>query len=142
MSLPKTHDRLCIIHGKPIMPSFWKRGCRSTGCSICHAKQEWTGQHHNPESKQASGRTAVESGQLLKAASLGGRKQGPIQGRKNRESGQINIAARVGGIAASHNRCHIQKGKINTHCLLCLGFSTQEIYDGMVNDVVSNEAQG
>jgi hypothetical protein len=35
MNIPPPEQRLCVKHGKPICPSFWKAGCRTTGCSKC-----------------------------------------------------------------------------------------------------------
>ena|ERR1700733_781617 len=57
-----------------------------------------------PEGREAhrrAGRRAVESGQLLAAARLGGKKQGPINGRKNlnciRELPQTKVAQSEAG---------------------------------------------
>jgi hypothetical protein len=35
-AVKKRPDKLCKIHGRPIRPSYWKAGHRTTGCTECY----------------------------------------------------------------------------------------------------------
>jgi hypothetical protein len=47
MDIPPPEKRPCRIHGKPIVPSRWRAGNRTTMCSTC-----CTGYHKGPKSKK------------------------------------------------------------------------------------------
>jgi hypothetical protein len=66
-----------------------------------------------------NGRKAALSGQLLKAAEAGGKKQGPIAGKLAVKSGQLLEAASLGGIMTCHLRWHVARGRVSPKCSLC-----------------------
>jgi len=118
----------------------YKANDRAFGYNIAKGGRDRTtlsmlGRHQTSYQKRCAskiGRRNVESGLLArlrtpshqaaagrKGGMLGGKVQGPIQGKRNVKSGLLRRICADGGTAASHVRWHVKRKKVERKCALC-----------------------